>query len=100
MLRYITMRFLIPEIQYKMFKFNFGVITNFVKKNSWNQNAKMAATKKVKICNAIEVFYLQNTSEDKKCQTYPHFNDFKVNGRPIYTKGTIYQLMRIKKCIK
>ena len=60
----------------------------------------MAATEKVKICNAIEVLYLQNTSEDKKCQTYPHFNDFKVNGRPIYTKGTIYQLMRIKKCIK
>ena len=60
----------------------------------------MAATEKVKIHNAIEVFYLQNTSEDKKCQTYPHFNDFKVNDRPIYTKGTIYQLMRIKKCIK
>ena len=27
------MRFLTPEIQYKMFKFNFGKIKNFVRKN-------------------------------------------------------------------
>ena len=33
MLRYINMQFLTPEIQYKMFKFNFGKITNFVKKS-------------------------------------------------------------------
>ena len=56
MLRYINMRFLTPEIQYKMFKFNFGKITNFVKKKSEKSANKIT----VKIIVNYYLFNFEN----------------------------------------
>ena len=55
---------------------------------------KMTASEKAKLKAAIELFYLNNTSENKKNETYHHFKKYKVNGRPIYTKGSLYELMK------
>ena len=60
MLRYINMRFLTPEIQYKMFKFNFGKITNFVKKNPKNIFFPLANKITVKIIVNYYLFNFEN----------------------------------------
>ena len=54
----------------------------------------MAAVEKAKIKAALELFYGQNTSKNKKNETYHQFKGYKVNGRPIYTKPTLYRLMK------
>ena len=54
---------------------------------------KMAAFEKAKHRGVIELFYIKNTSE-KKDQTYHHFKKYKFNGRPIYTKRSLYELMK------
>ena len=60
MLRYINVRFLTPEIQYKMFKFNFGKITNFVKKNSEKYFFPSANKITVKIIVNYYLFNFEN----------------------------------------
>ncbi len=59
----------------------------------------MTASEKSKIRNAIEFFYVQNTSKTRKSDTWHEFKNklvSKVNGKPNYTRRTC----RIKKCIK
>ena len=51
-----------------------------------NQFATISSSEKIILCHSIELFYAQNTSENKKYQTYQQFNDYKSNRRPIYTK--------------
>ena len=54
----------------------------------------MSSSEKIKLRHSIELFYTQNTSEHKKYQTYQQFKDYKSNGRPIYTKRSLYRLMK------
>ena len=51
-----------------------------------NQCATILSFEKIILCHSIELFYTQNTSENKKYQTYQQFKDYKSNRRPIYTK--------------
>ena len=60
MLRYTNMQFLTPEIQYKMFKFNFGKITNFVKKIPRNISFPLANKFTVKIIVNYYFFNFEN----------------------------------------
>ena len=46
----------------------------------------MTAAEKAKMRAFLELFYGQNTSINKKNETYHQFKGCKVNGRPIYTK--------------
>ena len=57
-------------------------------------NVKMANPEKVKLKHSIELFYLNNKSKDRKNETYHHFKNFKHNGHPIYTKSSLYELMK------
>ena len=54
------MRFLTPEMQYKMFKFNFGKIPNFVKKNSEKYFSPLANKITVKIIVNYYLFNFEN----------------------------------------
>ena len=46
----------------------------------------MATAEKAIMRAFLELFYGQNTSKNKKNETYHQFKGYKVNGRPIYTK--------------
>ena len=53
----------------------------------------MASTEKARIKSAIQVFYLNCTSKDKKNVTYHQFKDIKINGRPVYGKSGLYKML-------
>ena len=53
----------------------------------------MSATDRAKLKPAIELFYTQNNTKTKKYDTYLQFKDYKVNGRPVYSKPGLYKLM-------
>ena len=67
----------------KKIRIQFYKFCNFF---SSNQCATILSSEKIILCHSIELFYAQNTSENKKYQTYQQFNDYKSNTRPIYTK--------------
>ena len=60
----------------------------------FSPSVKMVAVEKAKLKSAIELYYTNNQSKDKKNQTYHHFKDYKHNGTPIYNKQSLYRLMR------
>ena len=53
----------------------------------------MASTEKARIKSAIQVFYLNCNSKDKKNVTYHQFKDIKINGRPVYSKRGLYKML-------
>ena len=54
----------------------------------------MASLEKSKLKCAIEVFYLKNTSKDRKSITYHEFKDSKINGSPLFTKQGLYKFLK------
>jgi hypothetical protein len=64
------MRFLTPEIQYKIFKFNFGKITTFVKKITKNISYPLANKITVKIIEIITFFNFENNFWPSKVSKY------------------------------
>ena len=44
---------------------------------------------KTKVKNSIELFYIKTKSKN---DTYNKFMDFKINGRPVYSKKVISEI--------
>ena len=61
--------------------------------HQFSPSFKMVAVEKAKLKCAIELFYKNNTSKDKKNQTYHHFKRYKHNGSPIFSKRSLYRLI-------
>ena len=61
---------------------------------SFHHLSKMVGVEKSNLKGTIELFYLNNESKDKKRETYNHFKNYKLNGRPIFSKSGLYKLMK------
>ena len=72
----------------------FSVKLSCHKFRQFSSSVKMADVEKAKLKAAIELYYTNNKSKDKKNDTYHHFKGYKHNGTPIYNKQSLYRLMR------